>query len=151
MVSMGAALKRQVRFMGKHSIFIGPLAPLLRWLGGIPVERNSHHNFVEQMVQQFADCDDMVLVIAPEGTRSKVDAWKGGLLSYCRWSKGAGGCGSIGLWAETGRYCGRSFAQWRPARRYGGNCPCLSGGHGLPPSAGWLSPGREACKALICW
>lgn len=78
MVSMGAALKRQVRFMGKHSIFIGPLATLLRWLGGIPVERNSHHNFVEQMVQQFADCDDMVLVIAPEGTRSKVDTWKGG-------------------------------------------------------------------------
>ncbi len=78
MVVLAASLGRQVRFMGKHSLFIGPLGSLLRWLGGIAVERSSQHNFVEQMVAQFADTDDMVLIIAPEGTRKAVPCWKGG-------------------------------------------------------------------------
>ena len=78
MGAMGASLGRQARFMGKHSLFVGPLGSLLRWLGGIPVERSSRHNFVEQMVAQFANADDMVLIIAPEGTRKYVPDWKGG-------------------------------------------------------------------------
>lgn len=78
LVAVGAALGRQVRFMGKHSIFVGPFNRLLRWLGGIPVERSSRHNFVEQMVAQFDAADDMVLIIAPEGTRGYVPEWKGG-------------------------------------------------------------------------
>jgi 1-acyl-sn-glycerol-3-phosphate acyltransferase len=78
MISVAASLGRQVRFMGKHSIFMGPLGWLLRSLGGVPVERGSHHNFVAQMVDLFAQTDDMVLIIAPEGTRSKVAQWKGG-------------------------------------------------------------------------
>lgn len=78
MVALGAALGRQVRFMGKHSLFLGPLGSLLRWLGGIAVERTSRHNFVEHMVEQFHNTDDMVLIIAPEGTRKAVERWKGG-------------------------------------------------------------------------
>ncbi len=78
MVALGASLGRQVRFMGKHSLFVGPLGSVLRWLGGIAVERESRHNFVEQMVAQFADTDDMVLIIAPEGTRKPVPRWKAG-------------------------------------------------------------------------
>lgn len=84
MVAMGAALGRQVRFMGKHSLFVGPLGSLLRWLGGIAVERSSHHNFVEQMVAQFQQTDEMVLIIAPEGTRKAVPRWKGGFYHIAR-------------------------------------------------------------------
>ena len=78
MVALGATLGRQVRFMGKHSLFLGPQGSLLRWLGGIAVERSSRHNFVEHMVEQFRTTDDMVLIIAPEGTRKAVSRWKGG-------------------------------------------------------------------------
>ena len=78
MVVLGAGLARQVRFMGKHSLFNGWRGSLLRWLGGVAVERSSQHNFVSQMVSLFQETDDMVLIIAPEGTRGKVAAWKGG-------------------------------------------------------------------------
>jgi 1-acyl-sn-glycerol-3-phosphate acyltransferase len=78
MVAVASGLRRQIRFMGKHQLFVGPLGVLLRWLGGMAVERSSHHNFVAQMAELFAKTDDMVLILAPEGTRSKVSKWKGG-------------------------------------------------------------------------
>lgn len=78
MVGVASALGRQIRFMGKHQIFVGPLGVLLRWLGGVAVERSSQHNFVAQMAELFRDTDSMVLIIAPEGTRSRVERWKGG-------------------------------------------------------------------------
>ena len=78
MIAVASTLGRQIRFMGKHQIFIGPLGSLLRWLGGVPVERSAQHNFVAQMANLFRCTDAMVLIIAPEGTRSKVADWKGG-------------------------------------------------------------------------
>ena len=78
MIAVASALGRQIRFMAKHQIFIGPIGSLLRWLGGVAVERSSAHYFVEQMADMFRETDDMVLIIAPEGSRSKVDRWKGG-------------------------------------------------------------------------
>lgn len=78
LVAMGAALQRKVHFMAKHSLFVGPVGPLLKWLGGIPVDRRQRHNFVEQMAAEFSGRDDMVLIITPEGTRSRVAQWKGG-------------------------------------------------------------------------
>ncbi len=78
MVAVASGIGRQIRFMGKHQLFVGPLGVLLRWLGGVGVERGSQHNFVAQMADLFKETDDMVLIIAPEGTRSKVAQWKGG-------------------------------------------------------------------------
>lgn len=78
MVGFGASLGRQVRFMIKHTLFVGPLGVLFRWLGGVAVERSSSHNFVGHMASQFNKTDDMVLIITPEGTRGKVSVWKGG-------------------------------------------------------------------------
>lgn len=78
MVGLGAALGRQARFMAKDSVFVGPLGSLMRWLGGIAVDRSSKNNFVEQMTAAFHATDDMVLIIAPEGTRKAVSRWKGG-------------------------------------------------------------------------
>jgi len=78
MVAVASSLGRQIRFMGKHQLFVGPLGVLLRWLGGVAVERDSQHDFVTQLADLFRKTDNMVLVIAPEGTRSKVTRWKGG-------------------------------------------------------------------------
>lgn len=78
LVAMGAALQRKVHFMAKHSLFVGPLGPLLKWLGGIPVDRRQRHNFVGQMAAEFSQREDMVLIITPEGTRSRVEQWKCG-------------------------------------------------------------------------
>ncbi len=79
-VAMAASLALGVKisFLGKHSIFVWPLQNFLLRFGGIPVERSHTHGIVGQLVQQFACQDQLVLGIAPEGTRKKVGQWKSG-------------------------------------------------------------------------
>jgi len=74
------AMNLKVRFMGKNTIFIWPFKTLLESWGGIPVFRHEKHGVVEQMVEQFAHHQQLILAIAPEGTRSKTAQWKSGFL-----------------------------------------------------------------------
>jgi len=67
-----------LHWVGKHTLFVGPLGPLMRWLGGIPIDRTNSKNFVEQIVEQFKQRDHLWLVIAPEGTRKPVEKWRSG-------------------------------------------------------------------------
>jgi 1-acyl-sn-glycerol-3-phosphate acyltransferase len=67
-----------LRWMGKHSLFRPPFGALMRWLGGIAIDRRKANNVVSQMVDQFAQCDELILLITPEGTRSQVERWKTG-------------------------------------------------------------------------
>ncbi len=72
------ALGLKVSWMGKHTIFRGPLGWFLRALGGIAVERSATHGFVEQITARFDAADAMIFSLSPEGTRSKVSRWKTG-------------------------------------------------------------------------
>jgi 1-acyl-sn-glycerol-3-phosphate acyltransferase len=72
------ALGRQVRFIGKHSLFKWPMEDFMRALGGVPVDRSSRQDLVSQIVAQFDAHDDFALVVAPEGTRSRTTEWKTG-------------------------------------------------------------------------
>lgn len=65
-------------FLAKHSLFRWPFGLFFRAMGGLPINRTSRHNMVEQCVQFFRTCDELVLTIAPEGTRGKVRHWKTG-------------------------------------------------------------------------
>jgi len=65
-------------WMGKDSLFRGWRGPVMRWLGGIPINRSSSNNLVAQMIEEFIRNDHLVVTIPPEGTRSKVDKWKTG-------------------------------------------------------------------------
>ena len=67
-----------VHWMGKHTLFPRPLRPLMIRLGGIPIDRSKAHSVVEQMVDYFDSVDELTVLIAPEGTRSKVERWKMG-------------------------------------------------------------------------
>lgn len=67
-----------LRWIGKHTLFQGPMGPLMRWLGGIAIDRTSTVNFVDQMVARFNQSDELMVVIAPEGTRSPVEHWRSG-------------------------------------------------------------------------
>ena len=80
LVFLGAvqALGRKVHFIGKHSLFRWPLGGFMRALGGIPVDRSANQDLVSQVVAQFEAHDEFVLVVAPEGTRSRTTAWKTG-------------------------------------------------------------------------
>lgn len=74
----------KLQWMGKHSLFRGIMGPVARWLGGVPVDRRSKHNVVEQMAKEFKARSELVLTIPPEGTRSYLDHWKSGFYHIAR-------------------------------------------------------------------
>lgn len=99
------AREQKVYWMGKHTLFWGPLGPLARWLGGIPVDRRQSNSLVEQMVQVFNQQEKLVVAIPPEGTRKKVEKWKTGfyyialgaqvpiVFGYIDFARKVAGCG----------------------------------------------------------
>lgn len=65
-------------FMGKDTLFRWPMGRFMREMGGVPVVRSSRQNYVEQMIEAFRTRDELMLVIAPEGTRKQARRWKSG-------------------------------------------------------------------------
>ena len=78
------ALDLKLTFLGKHTIFRGPFEPVLRWMGGIPVDRSSSRGVVGEAVRAFEGVDARVLAIAPEGTRRRVERFRSGFLHIAR-------------------------------------------------------------------
>ena len=80
-------LKLRVFWMGKHTLFPFPFGGLMKWLGGVPINRSSSHNVVRETVRQFKDNKELVVLIPPEGTRSKVKEWKTGFYHIANMAK----------------------------------------------------------------
>lgn len=72
------AARSKIYWIGKSSLFRGPMGPIMRWLGGVPVDRSRSNSLVEQVVDVYRRSDRLVIAIAPEGTRRQVDEWKTG-------------------------------------------------------------------------
>lgn len=73
------ALRLNPYWMGKHTIFKAPFGPIMRWLGGIAVNRDQANNLVAASAQAIRETDGPVqLIVPPEGTRSKTRYWKTG-------------------------------------------------------------------------
>lgn len=95
----------RLSWMGKHTLFKGPMGPIMKWLGGIPVDRSKSNNLVDQVVQKINDLDQCAIAIPPEGTRSRTEKWKTGFyyistganvpigLAFLDYSKKKGGFG----------------------------------------------------------
>jgi 1-acyl-sn-glycerol-3-phosphate acyltransferase len=81
------ALDLRASFIGKHTLFVWPFSRFLRWMGGIPVDRSAANGIVGEAVRDFAVQPSRMLVIAPEGTRRKVERFRSGFLHI---AKGAG-------------------------------------------------------------
>jgi 1-acyl-sn-glycerol-3-phosphate acyltransferase len=77
---LGAAdgLNVDLSFMGKKSLFRWPFARAMKDMGGVPVDRSSSQNYVQQMIEEFGKRAEFMLTIAPEGTRNRVEQWKTG-------------------------------------------------------------------------
>ena len=61
----------KVHTLIKKELFKGPFKPLLKAVGGIPVDRQTNKDIVTQMVEHFQSNEKFNLVIAPEATRAK--------------------------------------------------------------------------------
>jgi 1-acyl-sn-glycerol-3-phosphate acyltransferase len=76
LIKYGAGI--QLHWLGKDSLFRNPFGSFMRWLGGIPVVRDSRSDYVGQIARVFEQHKNFILAIAPEGTRSLRDHWKTG-------------------------------------------------------------------------
>ncbi len=72
------ALGLDIQWMGKKSIFRWPWGGFMRWLGGMPVNREKSEGLVTHVVAEFQKRDMFLLVIMPAGTRAKNKKWKTG-------------------------------------------------------------------------
>ena len=101
-------LRLNICWMGKASIFRWPFGPVMRWLGGIAVNRAQSSNLVAQSAQALEDADGpLQLVVPPEGTRGKTRHWKTGfyyialqarvpiILAFMDYHRKVGGLGPV--------------------------------------------------------
>jgi len=72
------AIGIRARFIAKHQLFKPPLGWLMRWFGGIPVNREAPQGMVPQAVAAIERTQSVFLAITPAGTRSSSKPWKSG-------------------------------------------------------------------------
>lgn len=78
------ALRLNVRWIGKDALFRGAMGPLMRWLGGIPVNRKQPAGFADRIARELTEGEPFLLAITPEGTRSRTAGWKSGFYRIAR-------------------------------------------------------------------
>lgn len=71
------ALGKTIWF-GKHTIFVGWMGRLFKAIGGIPIDRSQAHHIVNQTLEAMGTREELILALAPEGTRKFTDHWKSG-------------------------------------------------------------------------
>lgn len=74
----------RVRWIGKHTLFRFPIGGLMRWLGGVPVDRSKSNNLVAAAADMLREADALYLLVPPEGTRSKAQYWRTGFYHIAR-------------------------------------------------------------------
>jgi 1-acyl-sn-glycerol-3-phosphate acyltransferase len=90
-----AALGIKVHWIGKKSLFHGPLGWLLKAMGGIPIDRSKSTNMVDKLAELFQQYSTLHLGIPPEGTRRKTTFWKTGFYYIAHKAKVPIVCGFI--------------------------------------------------------
>lgn len=82
-----ASTKLNIQWVGKSSLFRFPFGFIFRALGGIPVDRSKSNNFVDSIVDLFNTREELIIFMAPEGTRRKVDRLKTGFYYIAKEAK----------------------------------------------------------------
>jgi 1-acyl-sn-glycerol-3-phosphate acyltransferase len=77
----------EAHYVGKSSLFFFPLGVLMRWWGGVAVDRSKNHNFVDAVADIYNHRDVFNLTVTPEGTRGKVTKLKTGFYHIAQKAK----------------------------------------------------------------
>ena len=79
MLAIAFDMDLKIRFLIKDSWFKGPMAGVMRSLGGIPVDRSDPASIVDEILAAVERGEEFHLVVTPEGTRGKGSGyWKSG-------------------------------------------------------------------------
>lgn len=102
------ALRLNVYWMGKSSLFKPPFRGVMMWLGGIPVDRSQSNNLVAASSEALITAQGpLQLIVPPEGTRSGTRYWKTGfyyiaagagvpiVMAFLDYDKKIGGLGPV--------------------------------------------------------
>ncbi|OTG83749.1 1-acyl-sn-glycerol-3-phosphate acyltransferase [Acinetobacter sp. ANC 4648] len=68
----------QVTILGKDSLFKTPLKSFFKWIGVIPVQRDSPHGLTQQVIDIIHARNKIWIALAPEGTRKSAEKIKSG-------------------------------------------------------------------------
>ncbi len=106
MLGCASLLGIDLRFLGKHTMFKGPLGWLLKGLGAVPVIRSQRQNTVQQAAEWFRSSDQFLLGVAPEGTRRLTGGWKTGFYWIAMEAKVPIVCAFIDYGTKNGGFTG---------------------------------------------
>ena len=84
MLAIAWRLGIPVRWLGKASLFAGWRGPVMRALGGIPVQRDDASRVVAEVVERVRSGEVFGLVVTPDGTRGGNTHWKSGFYRIAR-------------------------------------------------------------------
>jgi 1-acyl-sn-glycerol-3-phosphate acyltransferase len=84
MLAVSWVLGVRPAWLGKHLLFRPPFGGLMRWLGGIPVDRRAPGGMVAEAAARLREADRLMLVVPPSGTRSRAVHWKSGFYHIAR-------------------------------------------------------------------
>lgn len=84
MLAIAWRLRVPMRWLGKDSLFRGWRGPIMRRLGGIPVDRANPAGIVDEVVARVHSGEVFGLVVTPEGTRGSGKYWKSGFYRIAR-------------------------------------------------------------------
>lgn len=74
------AMGLRMNYLIKDTALWWPASILIRATGGIPVNRAEPAGLAEAVARRVVEADRIIMVITPEGTRSRVEQWKTGFL-----------------------------------------------------------------------
>lgn len=106
-MAVAFALDLDISWLGKHTLFEPPFGPFFRWMGGIPVDRRGRNDLVSQVADVLRRSDRLLVIVPPEGTRSRTARWKTGfyyiattaevpiVLGFLDFEKKRGGLGQV--------------------------------------------------------
>lgn len=84
MLGIAWRLGIDVRWLGKKSLFAGWRGPIMKRLGGIPVDRENPARIVGEVVAGVHQGEVFGLVVTPDGTRGGHTHWKSGFYRIAR-------------------------------------------------------------------
>ena len=77
-------LNLRIRWLGKHTLFKPGAVWVMRWLGGIPTNREQPEDIIQYVADLSNREEGVAIGLAPEGTRAKVSRWKTGFLRIAK-------------------------------------------------------------------
>lgn len=78
MLAIAWSQRIEVHWLGKNSLFKGWRGPIMRRLGGLPVDRNDPSRVVAEVIDRVHAGEVFGLVVTPDGTRGGHTHWKSG-------------------------------------------------------------------------